>query len=394
MWVLADADSYLKWGVTRALEAQESWDVRLVIVDSAVTPSSEQVSAAVDGRWPEAPEVVSFSDVQRQLVADPPEALLLACRGPLVELVVRVLSQEVARPPVTVCGIPGIWMPPTALGLRLRQGVDVMVVHSQRERRAAAELSQTTGGPSGYALASLGPVLAEPYREPVQTVVFASQALVPVTVEQRQAMVTALVTVARAHPEVAVVIKERGRQGEEQTHRDIRPYPQILEALGGGPENLTVGYGPMRDYLEPGAALVTVSSTAVLEAIASGIPALCLDDFGVSVENINVVFEGSGLSGSFDDLERLDFRWPRDEWVRDNYFHEPAANDWLRALEDAADGSARACRADGQGDRGALHRAARRRTALGSRDVWWRRPATWIAAAIVAGWQIVVGRRP
>ena len=38
--------------------------------------------------------------------------------------------------------------------------------------------------------------------------------------------------------------------------------------------------------------------TAVLEALAHGVPALVLDDFGVDAEHINVVFEGSGLLGA------------------------------------------------------------------------------------------------
>ena len=40
----------------------------------------------------------------------------------------------------------------------------------------------------------------------------------------------------------------------------------------------------MAEHLERAAALVTVSSTAVLEAVASGVPAVVIDEFGVSPE--------------------------------------------------------------------------------------------------------------
>ena len=49
-------------------------------------------------------------------------------------------------------------------------------------------------------------------------------------------------------------------------------------------------------------ALVTVSSTAVLEAIASGVPALVIDEFGVAPKLINTVFDGSGLLGGAEAL--------------------------------------------------------------------------------------------
>ncbi|MFW7415400.1 DUF6716 putative glycosyltransferase [Demequina sp. SO4-18] len=404
--VVADADSYLKWAVTRAREAQGSWDVELVLVDSAVTPSKEQVEAAVGGRWL-APEPMSFADLERRLASDPPDSLLLACRGPLIELVVGTLSRARGASPVTVSGIPGIWMPPTALGVRLRTGTDLMVVHSRRERRAAAALARTEGGPREFALAGLANLAGlagldgapdTAGRAPLTTIVFAPQALVPVAAKHREAIVTALARVARAHPELTVVIKERGRAGEEQTHRDRQPFPRILDSLEDAPGNLVVGYGPMSDYLEPGTALVTVSSTAVLEAIASGVPALCLDDFGVDVENINLVFEGSGLLGSLDDLERLDFRLPRAEWLDDNYFHDPAANDWLEALARVVDAGEWAStggpQRGGQGGLDAVRRTARRRMALASRDTWWRRPVTWTAAAVGVGLRAWDRHRP
>ncbi|MFW2512575.1 DUF6716 putative glycosyltransferase [Demequina sp. SO4-13] len=398
MLVVADADSYLKWAVTRAREAQASWDVELVLVDSAVTPSAEQIAAAVDGRWHEVPTPMSFADLERRLVSSPPDAVLLACRGPLIELVVGTLSRAGGTQPVIASGIPGIWMPPTALGLRLRSGTDVMVVHSRRERRAAAELTGEGASPREFALASVGTATTPVAPAPLRSVIFASQALVPAAAEHREAIVKALATVAHAHPELSVVIKERGRAGEEQTHRDRQPFPQILDSVPDRPANLVVGYGPMADYLEPGAALLTVSSTAVLEAVARGVPALCLDDFGISVENINVVFEGSGLLGSLDDLERLDFRLPHPGWLDDNYFHDPAANDWLEVVERLADSGERAASAGRRGGaRGridAVRRAARRWTALGSRDEWWRLPVTWTAAAVGVGLRVVRRHRP
>ena len=66
----------------------------------------------------------------------------------------------------------------------------------------------------------------------------------------------------------------------------------------------------MAEHLERAAALVTVSSTAVLEAVASGVPAVVIDEFGVAPKLINTVFEGSGLFGGAEAVAGWDARHP------------------------------------------------------------------------------------
>ena len=87
----------------------------------------------------------------------------------------------------------------------------------------------------------------------------------------------------------------------------------------------------MAEHLERAAALVTVSSTAVLEAIASGVPAVVIDEFGVSPKLINTVFEGSGLFGGAEAVAGWDARHPSAEWLDDNYFHGREHDDWAGA---------------------------------------------------------------
>jgi len=80
-------------------------------------------------------------------------------------------------------------------------------------------------------------------------------------------------------------------------------------------------------------ALVTVSSTAALEAVAMDLPVLLLDDFGVSPAMINTVFEGSGLFGSTHDLVAGRFRHAAPAWTADNYFHGLDGDDWTGRLD-------------------------------------------------------------
>ena len=150
-----------------------------------------------------------------------------------------------------------------------------------------------------------------------------------------------LADAARRRPQRRVVVKVRARAGEAQTHAesydfaDLLADPSVRAELGGTlPPNLVVEDGPMADHLARASALVTVSSTAVLEAVAEGVPSLVIDEFGVEPKLINTVFVGSGLFGGADDARRRARRGIRTpEWLDDNYFHGADADDWLERLD-------------------------------------------------------------
>ena len=135
-----------------------------------------------------------------------------------------------------------------------------------------------------------------------------------------------LIAAARARPERRVVIKVRGLAGERQTHDEHASYPELLEHVAEVPENLVVSTAAMSAALDDAEGLMTVSSTAAIEAIARDIPTIALDIFGVSRELINPVFEGSGLFAGEDAVVLREFRHPEPGWLDDNYFH-PADDD-------------------------------------------------------------------
>jgi len=130
-----------------------------------------------------------------------------------------------------------------------------------------------------------------------------------------------------------VVIKVRGLAGERQTHDEQLSYPDLLEQAIDIPANLVVSSAPMSAALDEAQGLMTVSSTAAIEAIARGIPVIALDSFGVTGKLINTVFEGSGLFGGEDAVVRREFRHPDPAWLDDNYFHPVEADDVAVQLE-------------------------------------------------------------
>jgi len=328
---VADSDSYLKWAIRRMEDVPPEWTAELVVVRNAVTPSPEQQLAAIDGRLdPAAVNTVTIGQLAERLRARPPGVLFLACRGPLIETLLLDELRGSSAAPVIVAGIPGIWMPPTELGVDRRAAVDMMVVHSEHERELLRPMLPRRRL-RHVALASLLAKDASVGSTERPCVLFAPQALVPRTLRERQDLLQALIDTAVAHPALDVVIKLRGTEGEAQTHQEFASFPSLAWALPAEsqPPNLRFAYGPLRQYLGNCRGFVTVSSTAVIEAMQAGVPSLCLDDFGVSEDQINLVFAGSGLFGSLRGLRSLDFRHPDPVWKESNYFHDASADDWV-----------------------------------------------------------------
>ena len=332
---LADSDSYVKWAASLLTRVPADWQVSLVVVRTAKEPSRGQLAAALhDSAFdPTDVEVLEFDDAVALVARERPDAVVLATIGPLADLLGEAVLATSPRRPVLISGIPGIAYPARRKALIYRSQIDLVVLHSKLEIRAFTAIANSNGLQHEFALASLPFLDRSTTGRENGDIVFAAQAIVPPLRSQRLMLLGWLVAAARAHPERRVVLKVRAVDGEGQTHDEVDSYPALLRVLGEPPANLVVDNGPMRSRLASASGLVTVSSTAAIEAIALGVPVLVIDDFGISPELINQVFRGSGLLGSARDLVDGSFRQPRAGWLDQNYFHSESENTWIAAIE-------------------------------------------------------------
>lgn len=379
---LADSDSYLKWTCSTldrlgaqvpALE-RDVWLIR-----SPLLPTPEQEAAAVDGLgWINRVGVVGPATLRARIARLRPDVVLVGATGPVAQLAIATLLQMRARPAI-LSGLPGIALPASALALRYRAGVDAFVVHSRAERYAFESLARRSDLPLPTALTRLPflPVggLPTPIHRPVNRVVFAAQALFPHGYDQRIRVIDTLGRLAVDRPDLRVVIKLRARPGERQTHDEPYPYDQLWSAhhraAGLPADAIDFGHGPMSQWLTPGAALVTVSSTAALEAVGQGLPTTVLTDFGLTEELLNAPFDHSGLLGTLADVRAARFSCVRPEWLRDNWFHPetselPELVTWLASRSRA----------------GTL--TSPPKIGAGGRAMSRRHPRTWIRSALPA----------
>lgn len=394
---LLDTDSFAKWGAHLLATAPADWDLELRTVATPRSASPEQLRSAFRGldrrlahlrHDPPAPNDVDAA--VEELRVDPPDAVLVSLIGPVAELVIDEVDRRIPDRPVLVSGLPGISFPAKWKGIFFRARADLFVLHSHREVRAYDEMAREGGVQPHFALATLpfarsatAGASASASATVRDSVVFAAQPSVPLERADRALVVQWLVATARQHPEWRVVIKTRAAAGEHQTHREEHPYPDLVPA--DAPANLVVESGPMAEHLDRAVALVTISSTAVLEAAARGVPALTLTDFGIGRHLINEVFVSSGLEGDSVDLVDGRFGTVRPSWMRDNYFHPASEDDWQQRLTELMarrDAGTLVDREPARRSRGGvLRRAWERKNALGGAD---RSALGWLALAIGA----------
>ncbi|RHA41583.1 DUF6716 putative glycosyltransferase [Cellulomonas rhizosphaerae] len=322
---VADSDSYVKWAAATLDRLGSIPRRELVVLRTPVRPDDAQTTAAVAGTAWDGRVVDDHSllGLAARLRRTRPDVVLVATTGPAAEALVRVIAGLPYRP-VVVSGLPGMSIPATERALRFRAGVDVFVVHSRRERDAFALAARAAGVDPVLAvnrLAFLSSAADTPADEaPLARVVFAPQAKFPTSPDERRAVLRSLAALARARPDLEVVVKLRAVAGQVQTHEEPYPYDVLWRGLRDDAP-VTLVTGPLAAHLTPGTALVTVSSTALLEALAAGLRGLVLADFGVGDDNLTTVYEGSGLLGTLRDLGAGRFFAPTPQWRAENYFH-------------------------------------------------------------------------
>lgn len=371
---VVDTDSFVKWGANLLNGAPNDWDLELVSITTRASASARQVEDALAGSRIGTGSVTALTlpELLERVHREPVDAVLVSTLGPVAEVIIGEITRTTQPRPVFITGLPGISIPPKWKGVFLRAQADLFVLGSRREVREYAELAEEHEVVPHFGLAAL-PFLeaarATP-RRAADRIVFAAQPSVPSAREDREKIVGWLVATADEHPDLRVVVKTRARAGERQTHHEEFPYEALLPA--DRPRNLVVESGPMSEQLARAVGLVTISSTAVIEAIAFGVPSLVLTDFGIERRLINEVFEDSGLYGDHADLVAGRFNDVREQWRDENYFHPAGEDDWIERatrLMELRDAGILPDRPPARRSRGgALRRAWERKLALGPHD--------------------------
>lgn len=319
--VLADSDTRWKWGALTARRLAPDHRPTGFLLRGRATPTARQLGEVGEvgvGTAPGGPagpiEVTCaefLAEIGRPRGAARYDVLVLALVGGSVQAVlhgVRALWPEPAGRPVLVTGYVGVVYEKLADGLLLRHGADLVLANSAHDADRFRAVYAGVGAGSDAVTETALPFLEGAAHEPrarARTVVFAVQPSVPESRADRTYLLARAAAHARLHPDREVLVKLRSRPGEHTTHLEEHPYQRLGERLPGGlPANCRLVYGNMGAVLDDTDLLVTVSSTAALEALHRGIPTAVLTDLGIREALGNHHFLGSGCLASWDQLDQ------------------------------------------------------------------------------------------
>ncbi|HEU5483418.1 MAG TPA: DUF6716 putative glycosyltransferase, partial [Microlunatus sp.] len=228
--------------------------------------------------------------------------------------------------PVVVTGWVGVIIEKLTAGYLDRVGSDVVAVSCVEDLDHFVTVAQHLGlDPANLLLSGL-PILASaaapPRTGPIRRVLFADQPTVPGPGTERLYLYRRLIDYAYAHPEREVLLKPRHRPGEDTFHT-MRHHPEDLLAQVEHPPNFRIDYTPISEVLPEVDLLVTMSSTACLEAIGAGCRVGLVLDLGVHERYGNHVFLASGLLRTVDQLIADDVGVPERTWLDSYFFDRP-----------------------------------------------------------------------
>ncbi|ORT54038.1 hypothetical protein BKD26_36420 [Streptomyces sp. CB03238] len=329
--VLADSDTRWKWGALTARRISPPSDTRVTgfVLRGRATPTARQLAEV--GADVAAPREVTGAEFLRAVRDEAYDVVVLALVGGTVQAMLHGLAGMVLpRRPVVVTGYVGVVYEKLADGLLLRHGADVVLANSAADARRFRAVYEGVGADASAVVEAALPFLGGAPYAPVpdrDTVVFAAQPSVPATRADRAYLLRRLVEHARLHPHREVLLKLRSKPGEHTTHVEEHPYQKL--ARGPLPPNFRLVHGHMGEVLDRTDLLVTVSSTAALEALHRGVPTAVLTDLGVREVLGNHHFIGSGLLTSWDRLDgghrpRPDAAWLADQGVAADGSYETA----------------------------------------------------------------------
>ncbi|MDT0450589.1 DUF6716 putative glycosyltransferase [Streptomyces hesseae] len=339
--VLADSDTRWKWGALTAHRLAPRGALDGFLLRGRATPTVRQLAEV--GIRADALREVTGAEFTRAAGRERYDVVVLACVGGAVQAMLHGLAHAwgpaPAPRPVVVTGYVGVVYEKLADGLLLRHGADVVLANSQDDAERFRAVYEGVDAPSDSVIECALPFLEGGERgrnEATEgevrpfTVVFAAQPSVPDSRADRAYLLERAVRHARTHPDRDVLIKLRSKPGEHTTHIEELPYQKLVHRLPGGlPPNCRLVYGHMGDVLDRTDLLVTVSSTAALEALHRNVPTAVLTDLGIREALGNHHFLGSGCLASWDHLDaghlpRPDPAWTARQGVATDRPHERA----------------------------------------------------------------------
>lgn len=211
------------------------------------------------------------------------------------------------RRPLTLALFPGLIFRSHYESFLSRSSCDLVLMNSPADQARYRDLITSLDLPDNSELLGLATLPAADQQrqpDPAGEILYVDQPTVPAGLHERLYVLSRMIELAERFPTHTFAIKPRHRQNETTLHRTQHHFEDLMQRWPGQlPPNLKVVHGAMNDALRRCSLVLTVSSTAALEALAFGIPTRILTDLGIHEQLGNHFFIGSGLFATFDEIQ-------------------------------------------------------------------------------------------
>ncbi|NKE48658.1 hypothetical protein HB662_28085 [Roseomonas frigidaquae] len=325
---LASFDSQLKWARMMSALLGDDFISEIIVIDVRENQISDEQTA-------EYLQNLSYSTyrmenlVRSDYLSDF-DAVFVALNGAQIERFCILFLERLeglaeqgrTRRPLIVTGYVGVVIEGHLGGILYRRLCDLILANGASDRALFVNALAVYAGDADRRIMDFGLPLI-PELKPVQpcvsprTILFAGQPTVPSTQQERFYLLLRLVEYAHRHPDRKVIFKPRTRIGEDTFHREPHHYQKLYEKyieVATRPANLVFDYRPITELFEEVDLLVTISSTAAIEAYATGIPFIIVADFGIRDNYGTATFAKCGSVITFsqlmnDEIAAVDERW-------------------------------------------------------------------------------------
>ncbi|MEO5714672.1 MAG: DUF6716 putative glycosyltransferase [Luteolibacter sp.] len=228
--------------------------------------------------------------------------------------------------PLVATHYPGIIFRHHYDGFSARMPADLVLLNSKADVECYSSLRSALGGGSDNSFC-LGPVTVIGcekfvFQQERKMVLFFDQPSVPHTKEEKTHIFEQLSLLSEVYPGYDFCVKLRVSPKESTLHRGGQATLEILRNfnrnLPPGRKTLGLVDGPPRELIAKSALCLSVSSTALIESIACGCPAVAISDFGVDEEYGVAFFIGSGIIGGLTEIDPGNPPQVSPEWMDRN----------------------------------------------------------------------------
>ncbi len=309
------------------LDAQPDLPVELAWYYEETALSYRQMSSLL----PEGPDhILRYKELEQLTRSNSVRAIVTSrVYRPLGDILKSPMFRLSANRPCIVAFLGGLdFFPET--GFERRRNCDAVYLFPHRNIAWYEAEAQANSWDVAWQEVGFGhPTFLRPQSPPEdlatrRDIYFFTQALSPSTRRGRQHMLRAMAAMARRYPDHTIWIKLRHLPSENRQHLHLErfDYPGLLAAMEDVPENLKLTACTMDEALETAALGITCTSTAVIDLVRAGIPAMVHLDFVDNycdklVEPMRGLFETSGLITSLDDMLNMQTTQPNPDWIED-----------------------------------------------------------------------------